>query len=265
LNNNGAAAMKIHFIGTGSAHASLERNHAAVLISAEERSLLVDAGDGISRALLRESVTFDTIDAVLISHLHPDHYSGIIALIAQMKLYKREKPLTIFLPDKDIHFIEEYFKHSYIFLELLSFTITFQPIPINNPFQPFEGLEVMAKENSHLLEKKGCYAKDDISFQSFSFLFSANTINLFHSCDVGSEADLYLFRDSKIDYLLTEITHIEPDAVLRAAKFFQPHRIFITHLTEEDVEQGKTAVANCSFKLQSDILFCKDGMEFILK
>jgi len=78
--------LEIKFVGTGSGKTLLKRYHSSFLIKTEAYNLLVDAGDGISRALLNQKVTFDSINGILISHLHPDHYSGLPSLIIQMKL-----------------------------------------------------------------------------------------------------------------------------------------------------------------------------------
>ena len=44
------------------------------------------------------SIKFQRIDHVLISHLHGDHYFGLVGLLSTMHLVGREKPIVIFGP-----------------------------------------------------------------------------------------------------------------------------------------------------------------------
>ena len=88
--------MKIKFIGTGSGKTSLNQFHSSLLLISKNYNLLVDAGDGISRALLFNEIEFNIIDGILLTHLHPDHFSGLATLIVQMKMMKRKNSLDIF-------------------------------------------------------------------------------------------------------------------------------------------------------------------------
>ncbi|MCU0415336.1 MAG: MBL fold metallo-hydrolase, partial [Ignavibacteriaceae bacterium] len=81
--------MKITFIGTSSGKVSLTRFHSSLVISSEKYNLLVDAGDGISRAIISNGINFKKINGVLFTHLHPDHFSGLPALIVQMKMMNK--------------------------------------------------------------------------------------------------------------------------------------------------------------------------------
>ena len=86
----------IVFIGTSSAKTSLKRFHSSLLVKSHSFNLLIDCGDGISRALLSQDISLDLIDGILFSHLHPDHSAGFASLIVQMKQLKRKKNLKIF-------------------------------------------------------------------------------------------------------------------------------------------------------------------------
>lgn len=48
--------------------------------------------------LIRHKVKLKKMDHIFITHLHGDHYFGLIGLITSFHLMKREKPLTIFCP-----------------------------------------------------------------------------------------------------------------------------------------------------------------------
>ena len=67
---------ELKFIGTGSGKTSLNRFHSSFFIKTSNYNLLIDAGDGESKALLSQGIDFNTIDGILFTHLHPDHYTG---------------------------------------------------------------------------------------------------------------------------------------------------------------------------------------------
>ena len=86
----------IVFVGTSSGKTSLKRFHSSLLVKSHSFNLLIDCGDGTSKALLSQGISIDLIDGILFSHLHPDHSAGFPSLIVQMKQLKRVKKLKIF-------------------------------------------------------------------------------------------------------------------------------------------------------------------------
>ena len=80
--------MKIIFLGTSSGKVSVTRNYSSILFSSGEYNLLVDAREGISRSLVKNNISFDSVDGILLTHLHPDHSAGLPGLIIQMKMNK---------------------------------------------------------------------------------------------------------------------------------------------------------------------------------
>ncbi len=107
--------MKIKFLGTGSGKTSLNRYHSSFLISSSTNSLLVDCGDGISKAILKQNIDFNSFNSILISHFHADHFAGLPSLLTQMKLGGRKNELTIFVHSSEKPFLEDFICHSYLF------------------------------------------------------------------------------------------------------------------------------------------------------
>jgi ribonuclease BN (tRNA processing enzyme) len=87
--------LKLQLIGTGSAFAKKFNNNNALVFSGGQ-TLLLDCGITAPRALYELDISFDKIDAVLVSHIHGDHVGGLEELAFQMKyLYKRKPKLFI--------------------------------------------------------------------------------------------------------------------------------------------------------------------------
>jgi ribonuclease Z len=59
---------------------------------------LIDCGEGAQMRLLQYHVKVFRVDQIFISHLHGDHYFGLIGLLTSYHLLKRSAPLTIFAP-----------------------------------------------------------------------------------------------------------------------------------------------------------------------
>lgn len=87
--------MKIDVLGCGSAF-SLQQNTSAILVSDSERQRwLIDCGPTIPRALWQRGGEVNDIDAIYFTHVHPDHCTGLTALLNYWKSFGRSKPLII--------------------------------------------------------------------------------------------------------------------------------------------------------------------------
>ncbi len=62
------------------------------------RHFLIDCGEGTQVQLRKYKIKFSAINHVFISHLHGDHFFGLIGLISTFGLLKRTKELHIFGP-----------------------------------------------------------------------------------------------------------------------------------------------------------------------
>jgi len=239
--------LEIKFIGTGSGRTSLKRYHSSFLINTEVYNLLVDTGDGISRALLHQKVTFDLINGILISHLHPDHYSGLPSLIIQMKLNERHESLDIFCHESHIDFLIKFISQSYIFEETLGFKLNFKSFEQKKTIDIATGFSFVANQNSHLKHNEHLDKSRILSFNCNSFLIKVKDKNIFFTGDIGDFSDLFLFEGRKIAVIISEITHIKVEELLESFQRLKPEKLFISHLGEEDEEK----VSRLSYQLPS--------------
>jgi ribonuclease Z len=90
--------LEFKILGTGSATPQLQRNPSAFLVNIDNFSLLVDCGEGTQYRLLQHKVKISRLKYILISHLHGDHYFGLIGLLSTLNMQKRVEPLHIFGP-----------------------------------------------------------------------------------------------------------------------------------------------------------------------
>ncbi len=86
-------------LGTGDAFASGGRLQSCYHVTADGRNLLLDCGCSVLSGLKRSGLSAADIDAVVISHLHGDHFGGIPYLLLDGKYAApRDKPLTLIGP-----------------------------------------------------------------------------------------------------------------------------------------------------------------------
>ncbi|MCB9473564.1 MAG: ribonuclease Z [Candidatus Delongbacteria bacterium] len=90
--------MELVFLGTSAAIPTVRRNVTSVYVQMTHESLLVDAGEGTQMQILRAGVRRGRIDRILVTHLHGDHFFGLIGLLNSYQLGKREEPLQILGP-----------------------------------------------------------------------------------------------------------------------------------------------------------------------
>jgi ribonuclease BN (tRNA processing enzyme) len=88
--------MQIRFLGSGDAFGSGGRYHTCFLVTAETTRFLVDCGASSLIALKRFAADPNSIDAILVSHLHGDHFGGLPFLLLDAHLVsRRTRPLTL--------------------------------------------------------------------------------------------------------------------------------------------------------------------------
>lgn len=83
-------------LGSSSATPTLLRQPSAQLINIQERLMLVDCAEGTQVQLRKHKVNFQRISHIFISHLHGDHYFGLIGLMSTFNLMGRKKELHIY-------------------------------------------------------------------------------------------------------------------------------------------------------------------------
>ncbi|MBK8847927.1 MAG: ribonuclease Z [Bacteroidetes bacterium] len=87
---------KVTILGSNSATPISNRHPSAQVLQMNERFFLIDCGEGTQMQLLRYKINWNRIEHIFISHLHGDHYLGLMGLIFTMHLNGRTRELNIF-------------------------------------------------------------------------------------------------------------------------------------------------------------------------
>ncbi|MDN3583083.1 ribonuclease Z [Mucilaginibacter flavus] len=103
---------EVTILGSSSATPIFNRNPTAQVLNINEHLYLIDCGEGTQQQMLRFDVKASRIDYIFISHLHGDHYLGLVGLLSSMHLNGRKKPLYLFGPPHLMEIINLQLKYS---------------------------------------------------------------------------------------------------------------------------------------------------------
>lgn len=90
---------ELSILGSSSAVPTRSRHQSAQILNIHDRLILIDAGENVQQRLLQnEGLKSSRIEHIFISHLHPDHFIGLIGLLCSYGLVGRKKPVKIIAP-----------------------------------------------------------------------------------------------------------------------------------------------------------------------
>ncbi len=90
--------MKLTILGCYSATPRTLGNTTSQVLEINNHMFLIDCGEGTQVQLRRHKVKFNRIKHIFISHLHGDHFFGLVGLISTFRLLTREADLHIYGP-----------------------------------------------------------------------------------------------------------------------------------------------------------------------
>ena len=86
----------ITILGSSSSLPTAKRNLSSQVVDIRGHLFLVDCGEGTQLQLRRHRFKIQRIDHIFISHLHGDHYYGLIGLVSTMNMLGRTSELHIY-------------------------------------------------------------------------------------------------------------------------------------------------------------------------
>ncbi|MEL6373739.1 MAG: MBL fold metallo-hydrolase [Pseudomonadota bacterium] len=93
------SAFDVMVLGCGDAFGTGGRHNTCFHVKTAAATVLIDCGATAMVSLARANIDPRTLDAVFISHLHGDHFPGLVFLqLHGQFVMRRERPLTVFGP-----------------------------------------------------------------------------------------------------------------------------------------------------------------------
>ena len=131
---------EVTILGSSSSTPIFNRNPSAQLLNVNEKYILIDCGEATQNQLLNFGLKANRIDQIFISHLHGDHYLGLVGLLSSLHLNGRTKPMDIFGPAELKEIIDLQFKHSQT---ILRYSIKFSPTSDDKRYRIFENYDIV--------------------------------------------------------------------------------------------------------------------------
>ncbi|MNU94771.1 Ribonuclease BN [compost metagenome] len=91
---------EVCILGSGAALPTSLRNPTSQYVLCNDRHILIDCGEGTQVQLRKNHVHIQKINHILISHLHGDHFFGLVGLLSTLHLLGRDKNLTVYGPEE---------------------------------------------------------------------------------------------------------------------------------------------------------------------
>ncbi|MEP7278153.1 MAG: ribonuclease Z [Bacteroidota bacterium] len=90
--------LAVTILGNNSALPAFDRHPTAQVVTLDDHLFLVDCGEGTQMQMAKYRIRRSRINHIFISHLHGDHYFGLIGLITSMGLLGREHDMHLYAP-----------------------------------------------------------------------------------------------------------------------------------------------------------------------
>ncbi|MDB0603402.1 ribonuclease Z [Tenacibaculum maritimum] len=120
-------SITLTILGCHSATPRINAHPTSQYLEMNNQHFLIDCGEGTQRQMRKYKVGFSKINHIFISHLHGDHFFGLIGLIATFGILGRERALHVYGPKgiKEITVLQlklskSWTKYQLIFHELCS-------------------------------------------------------------------------------------------------------------------------------------------------
>jgi ribonuclease BN (tRNA processing enzyme) len=88
-------SVRLHFVGAGDAFGNGGRFQTCMLLEGAAERVLIDCGATTLTALKAAGFEPNDVAAIVLSHLHGDHFGGIPFLVLDGQFRRRDRPLTV--------------------------------------------------------------------------------------------------------------------------------------------------------------------------
>jgi len=132
---NKTLGFSVTILGNSSAIPSQNHHPASQVVVYENQYFLIDCGEGTQIQLIKYKIKYHKIDHIFISHMHGDHFFGLIGLISTYHLLGRKRALNIYGPVNLKQIIERLLDAAYT---KLKFDLIFHSLKNNNQSMLFE-------------------------------------------------------------------------------------------------------------------------------
>lgn len=139
----------VTILGNNSAIAAFDRHPTAQIVTLNEQVFLIDCGEGTQLQIAKYKIRRSRINHIFISHLHGDHYFGLIGLLTSMGLLGRQIELHLYAPTPLIDIINLQLK---VADTILPYPLIFHPITAEGLIADHKKFSVECFATQHRIE-----------------------------------------------------------------------------------------------------------------
>jgi len=245
--------MQIHFLGTGAGNFRGSRRQPC---SALLDGLLLDCGAGAT-GRLHDLGKFDSVDAVLVSHLHSDHIAGLFDFLLHTLITRRSRPLTIVSPPGLRGLLNAAFAVGETVVD---------PSTLYD-FRLLEGREVETTVGRWKVRSVPL----DHSILDLGYLLTSDGVSAFYTGDTREPSPA---RQLRADYLIHEATypdrfskvareygHSTASEAAETARVMHARRLFINHVGNEPGSDDEIARESKQVFAESEVVEDRSTIE----
>ncbi len=223
--------MNVTFLGTGTGAPSARRGSPGLVVEEAGITLLFDSGTGTLRQLERAGLSYNDLDYIFYTHLHPDHVAELVPYLFAARYFSgftRSKPVIIRGPEGLLNFHKHQQEAYGHWIEPSKGMIKLSEI-LPNTVLECGPVKVESRPITHLPQSLGYRVTDSggtILAISGDTDFSRNLIEL------ASEVDLLITECSFPEAIKIE-GHLVPSQAGRAARQAGAKALALTHFYPE--------------------------------
>ncbi|MBK6266938.1 ribonuclease Z [Marivirga sp. S37H4] len=91
-------SFEVYILGSNSAAPAHGRHHTSQMLYIQDQQFMVDCGEGAQMQMKKYGLRKNRLNHIFISHLHGDHYLGLMGLLSTMHLNGRKQDLFLYGP-----------------------------------------------------------------------------------------------------------------------------------------------------------------------
>jgi ribonuclease BN (tRNA processing enzyme) len=243
--------MRLTIVGCGDAFGSGGRFNTCFRLEAVDKTFLIDCGASTHVALNAQGIDPNTIDAIILSHLHGDHFGGLpFLLLYGQFLNPHERPLLIAGPPGSIErinlLVEACFPRSTKNKWRFPWSVMEIPVGVSTDVL---GLNVVSAEVIHFSGAPSTALRITDGARTFSY--SGDTQWTDALLPIARDADLFIVECYDYERELTG--HMNWATIKRRLADFAARRVMLTHM-------NPTMLAKVDEVKSAGVMVAEDGL-----
>lgn len=241
--------MKVIFLGTGSAMPTGERAQTGLLLSDNDKQIVIDVGSGTLSSLARTGVGYRGVSTILLTHHHLDHVADLLPILKARWLGDKKETKIVGPPGTEA-LVSELLNVSAF--EYLREAIAVTTLEIESGEHSVAGFDIRAAETSHSMAGLAYRINDQFTFSSDTEAsetvakLADGTAVLVHDCSFPDDASVG--------------NHASPTALGQILEGRDIEQLYLTHLYPHTDGEHQSMRKNITKSFEGDVAFAHDGL-----